>query len=498
MSAIPVLDRRLGQPGWLALSCLAALLVGAVVGIAGPLPVVALTVGIVTLLGVVGAPGVMLGAYLLIPYYKGALQPYVPIDLTVLLALANASQVLFLVFDRRPRRVDAVSLAMWLGLGFLVLAGVLYAPDQSLAFSKAMGYWALVVMPIVPAAVRVGTDRRYLSQLLWAIFAMGVLTVILGVAELSVSSRLTVLGMNTIQVARAALLAPVVGIGYIIAQRRSWASAVTIISVPAALIVAIASGSRGPLVMVAVLAIAGVVRYFSAARIGKWRVALAGTGLVLLVATVLMVVGPSLPALSLARFTSLVAFVQGSPGGYSVAGGETSAAARVVLFQFAIQLWSQHPLVGVGTSGFQALSGPALGAAADVYPHNAMLQIAAELGLLGLAIFVPLVAIALFRRFPQGPAASTIRLLVAFHLLNAMVSGDIFTDRETLGLLLLALVVATAPALAANHDTAAERTDGLHGQSDPDHLACRAVARPEHSAKGRPHPSPDLREAPQA
>ncbi len=118
------------------------------------------------------------------------------------------------------------------------------------------------------------------------------------------------------------------------------------------------------------------------------------------------------------------------------------------LFAYAGELWSHSPLIGAGTGGFQTLSPRALGAAADAYPHNAVLQFAAEHGLLGVALFLVLVSIALLRRLPGRLTGPTVRAVFAFFLLNAMVSGDIFTDRETLGLMLLVLTIEAPRVIA--------------------------------------------------
>jgi O-antigen ligase len=180
----------------------------------------------------------------------------------------------------------------------------------------------------------------------------------------------------------------------------------------------------------------------------------------LLIVGAIAVAGPSLPALSVTRFASLLEFVQTSDASIPGAGGETSAAARIVLFQFAIHLWTLSPLIGTGTAGFQVLSGSSLGPYADVYPHNALLQVSAEHGLLGLALFVAVVCVGLLRRLPPGRTSLTLRVLFAFSLLNAMVSGDIFTDRETLGLLMLILAFEV-PVVASSRSVASRDPDSV-------------------------------------
>ena len=55
-----------------------------------------------------------------------------------------------------------------------------------------------------------------------------------------------------------------------------------------------------------------------------------------------------------------------------------------------------------------------------------------------------MIILALTRRLPYGAAGTALRFLFLFFLLNTMVSGDIFTDRETWGMMMLLLMLAPA------------------------------------------------------
>jgi O-antigen ligase len=452
MTTILLGGHRPGSAGWAVLALSSATAAAIAVAIAGPIVAVALVVGLLALVVAIAAPGILFASYLLIAFYKGALQEFSPIDITVFLALANTAQAIPVILDPRHRVVSRVGVALWLSLGLMVVGGVLYAPDQSLALGRAVTYWALVILAIVPAALRVGAEPRYVNQFVWAFFGMGIVTVVLGLVELSSSDRLVVLGMNTVQVGRAALLVPLLGITWVLPQRRPLASVVTLVLIPASLLVAIASGSRGPLIVFLLIGVVGVTRHLARPHAVRWQQMGAVAALALASVVIVSVAAPNLPSLSLERFANLAEFVQGSVSSDAgVPGGDTSAAARVQLYQFAVQTFEQRPLVGAGTAGFEALSPAALGPAADTYPHNAILQVAAEFGLLGLGLFLGVAAIGLGRRLPGRCTGVAVRAIFVFSLFNAMVSGDIFNDRETLGVLLLILAIeaprsVTAPA----------------------------------------------------
>jgi hypothetical protein len=174
-------------------------------------------------------------------------------------------------------------------------------------------------------------------------------------------------------------------------------------------------------------------------------------GLVASVAAVSIIVlslaAAFVPAQSLQRFVRFGDFVQGALSGNTTASsGDTSAQARLTLFGLAVTMFEERPILGSGTASYEALSPRFLGAgAADQYPHNAILQLAAEFGLLGVALFAGLTMLALFRRLPLGSEWGAVRATFLFFLLNAMVTGDVFEDRLLWGLLMLVLLAEVAP-----------------------------------------------------
>ena len=260
-----------------------------------------------------------------------------------------------------------------------------------------MSFWALVLLPTFPAALRVSSDPRYVRQFLWAFFGMGTVVVVIGLTQWPSTERLVVLGANTIGVARAALLVPLVGLTFILAERRLLWRAATIILLPCALVVTFAAGSAGPLlallVLGGILAALGAVRYLLQPRsVEPHRVALTA-GAVLASIAIISLAASELPEQSIERFTHLGTFVQGGlSGDPSVSAADPSSGARVILFGLAFSLFEQQPILGVGTAGFEALSPRYLGPLqADAYPHNAVLQFAAEYGLIGLTLFLSLV-----------------------------------------------------------------------------------------------------------
>ncbi len=443
-------DRPAAAQRWSRLTlCAAVPAVSVVLAIAtGPLGIVA-AVGAASIpvLAAV-APGIPLAAYVLIPFYKGAVQSYSPIDITIVLAAINALQLIPLAMDRRPRRVSRVGVALWAGTALLVLGGILYAPDQNLALNRATGFWALVFLPTLPAAARVASSPRYVRQFLWTILGMGCLMTIVGLGALAGAhttggAPLEVLGTSTISVGRAALLVPLLGVVFALREGQPLARVTTAMLAPAALLVALASGSRGPLLFLVIMAGLGLAWHLARRRAIQWRHVSLIAGLALASLLVVSLAATLLPGQSLQRFTRFGAFVQSVfSADTTTYGGDTSSEARVTLFGLAVTLFEQKPIAGSGTASYEALSPRYLGpSAADQYPHNSVLQIGAEFGLIGLALFAGLVALALTRGLPTTGPSGAVRVTFVFFLLNSLVSGDVFQDRMLWVLALLLLLV---------------------------------------------------------
>jgi O-antigen ligase len=406
---------------------------------------------VAALVAAVYLPGVVLALFFLIPVYKAAVQPLSPIDITVVLALLNLLQVVALLWGRRARRISTAGLALWICMALLVLAAVLWSPDRSVALGRAVTVWALLFVPVVPAALRVGSDERYLRQVVWTFFAVGLVTVLLGVSSLSSTERLTVLDANTIQTARVALLVPLLAV-LVLAfprERPTVLRALAVVLSLGAVIVALATGSRGPLVALILIGVIGALRILVNGSAVDRRFVGAIAAVAIASAMIIASGAVSLPGLSTERYQGLGEFFSDVARDSSTGTEDTSIGVRTVLFGFAIELFQQNPIAGAGTAGYPTLSPRELGSLeAGAYPHNAALQIAAEYGLAGLAIMGSLVLLALTRSLPSGVYARAVRLLFVYYLLNSMVSADVFDDRATWGLMMLILLIDAQPRLA--------------------------------------------------
>nr|WP_277987102.1 O-antigen ligase family protein [Microbacterium esteraromaticum] len=172
--------------------------------------------------------------------------------------------------------------------------------------------------------------------------------------------------------------------------------------------VAVMTGSRGPAIAAA---LSLVIAVSMAPMFGRRRVrTLVGVG-ALGAVTVLVVASEGN-----AGFNRILSFLNGE--------SDTSSGARTLLWESAWQGLIQHPL-GQGWGSFAPLGG------ANLYPHNLLLEIGYELGVIPAAvtIIVIVAAVAAAARRATDVSETAFFALLMFSIFNAMVSSDVNGSR---------------------------------------------------------------------
>ncbi|MBC7344231.1 MAG: O-antigen ligase family protein [Clostridia bacterium] len=186
---------------------------------------------------------------------------------------------------------------------------------------------------------------------------------------------------------------------------------------------ALSAGARGPvlaLIFSILLFFALSVRGFPRLRIERFSLRLGVAAFFICI--VLAAMGQELfPTLA---FRSEIALTEGG----------TSVMTRLSLYRAAIELWANSPIWGNGTGQFGiAVAGEDI----RLYPHNIVLELGAEVGLIGVLVFATMILVAFAKplitlRAQKGLAKIATRyLLVAccFALMNALLSGDVNDNR---------------------------------------------------------------------
>jgi O-antigen ligase len=106
-----------------------------------------------------------------------------------------------------------------------------------------------------------------------------------------------------------------------------------------------------------------------------------------------------------------------------------TAGRRLTLYRWALGMFAEKPLTGWGLGGWSYY---VLDRDVPAYPHNLVLEIAAEEGVVGLAALGTLllcVVLSMRRIWRSSPDLSFIAPVFTFSLLATMTSGDINVNR---------------------------------------------------------------------
>jgi O-antigen ligase len=208
-----------------------------------------------------------------------------------------------------------------------------------------------------------------------------------------------------------------IGIYLLLTVRSSTTRLLLALSVPVLAIALVAAGSRGPVVGV----MAGLV-VFAALTVssrGARRRLLSLAGAVLGSVIVVPIVVPQ-------------AAVSRSLEIFAVSGGGLSSNGRTGLWGDAVSTFASHTFMGIGTGGFSAVQ------VAEAYPHSLLLEVASELGVVGLALVTAMVVgivVRLITSWRQAAAdeqrldTALILALFSTGFVNALFSGALPDNR---------------------------------------------------------------------
>jgi O-antigen ligase len=350
------------------------------------------------------------------------------VDLRVI-GLAAAVAVLAIDLARRPRAQLAHRAEGWLVLATLFflyqVASGLWAPASARAGEKALDVVLMAVLAVafyLYALGAPGTVTRLTFLLFFitaVVFALGALLL----AGPGVQGRYAAFGGGPNVFVRIELL----GVISAVALYRFTGRIITLLAVPLFLFAALLSGSRAGLLAGAVVGAAALVR-------GWRRLTFAPT---VLVAAALAAVAGVVLALAPPAVTGLFQerFVEQTVEQRYVSG-------RTDIWAEAARLAVEHPALGAGLDGFYGL----VGRVQEVeYPHNYVLGVAAEGGLVGLALLSASVVlwVRTIRSGGGHPTETGFAVAAAAYVaLSSLFSGDYYDAR--LAWLFAAMAAAAA------------------------------------------------------
>lgn len=353
---------------------------------------------------------------------------WIPVDLTLLLLVGTVVYAAPIIAARQGRATEGTYAFLALFAVFLIYAtaSLTWTPGRDYARAKAAYLWAVVFWPMLVSSIIIADDSRRLSRFLGVMavmsLALGILIVIIFVRDRS-STFIRVLGGQYLGAGR------MLGVGALLfyfrvmfgRTRRTVAANLVVFLVLAALQLVV--GGRGPLIA---LILSLPIPFAFGVRVEKNDIRLRRFALAVL--AVLLVVGAALVYLVAANpdlFTLRRILLL-----FSNDIGE-SASTRLTHYARAFAAWKEHPLFGWGLGSYPIIIGTA-----DVkaHPHNLVLEVLCELGLVGLALLA-IAAVGSLRwgvriiRITGSEHAIEIVTLLVFGVLNAMISNDITENR---------------------------------------------------------------------
>jgi O-antigen ligase len=349
------------------------------------------------------------------------LQDVLPVDY-LLVCLAICGLVGLYRLRTVGRRASAlIPLGLFLAgssIGYLSSSNSPYALNKYLTF---------VMVCLVAAAIATLKDQSRVSRpfmvcLLVVGAASSVLLLTLGAP--TATGRFSLFDLNPIGLARATGLSLVIAVSLLIGMPRSRWRAGTLslwmVVGTVGLIATVSTGSRGPLLssVVALICVAAVAF--------RSR----GSGVVSLILLV---------AFALVAYRAVLSF--GGSGLDRLESGVESG--RSDLYAQTWEIISEQPVLGIGWGNFPLYIFDYASDDGTLYPHNILLEIWMEGGLLALLGFIALSSFALVRTYKaakKSPWALATLAVLVYALMNALFSSDVVGNRLMWVLLVIGLL----------------------------------------------------------
>ena len=331
--------------------------------------------------------GVCVGLILTMPAIRALLVMTTGRIVTSLLVLLlSLVGIIWTITTRRVNRPGMSSLMIVL-VGLLLIGGIAFRSQGDAAGSQLAESFLMVLPPIALCLTSKIDWRGIVDGVLLGAVVLLALVVVGG---FYLEGRLVVGGENPIWIARVAAL------GGLAACLRLGVHNLIRLGVLLPMVAIVwESGSRAPFLALLVTALVG-----GALAVRRRRV-------------VVVLVSVAAVSLLLAQASSVVTgleFWNGRP---------ESIAERDLLWRSTVDVWWQNPLFGIGRTldgaGILGLS----------YPHNFVLELLAQSGVIGGGAFLVLLAVACFR---SGPMQLKLMLLCAVSF--SLFSGSIWTNYE--------------------------------------------------------------------
>lgn len=327
-------------------------------------------------------------------------------------------------------------------LGLWMLVSLIWAPFGAYGPIKT-AYTLTYTLWSISGAVLIAQDRARVTRFLAASVAMAawfaVEQLLFGMSTQRLSASAT-LGSDYLGYSGAIGFGILVLVGVAALARSSPLGRLASLAAVGPMLIAIVkSGGRGPMLgllpAVMVFPACGSVAVDWARRTARIRQTPALTAVLLIVGSAVYLAGVSRSAAheeyrALERLQHLQ--------------GDATLGERLPLFRAAVRMWLERPVTGWGAGSY-----PVVSRTGFQYPHNALLEVLAELGLVGACLYLTLVLVPTRRLLslgglPDDPLRVTVLSLLVYVLLQSIKSYDLCGNR----IVYITLALATMPPRA--------------------------------------------------
>lgn len=356
---------------------------------------------------------------------------WVPVDLTALFFVLSVISGLIIMAKRgfAFKKKPLVLVLLYVAFAGYVLLSYLWTPGKVYSTQKMLYILTLVLWALSAPALVISVDSNRLKRLgiIYVLFSS--IVAIEALTHYFMADQhgfITVFGSNYLG------LGCVIGLAFLLlfAYFMFWARNVywklfTIAIASLYLWLLLVAGGRGPLLATI---LSGLVPLIFAIHLNLKKKTVRARNYVLPMLIMVIV------AISLFVYLAETGHITQTYSRLLIltqAGMGDSAGARLQHYVHAIEYWKQAPIFGYGIGSWPIING-------DIdmrgYPHNIILEILVELGLIGALIFFTLIIYALLILAPvksigDEPIKLILLMLMVYMLLNSMVSGDIPDNR---------------------------------------------------------------------
>ncbi|WP_433380708.1 O-antigen ligase family protein [Actinoplanes sp. CA-142083] len=351
------------------------------------------------------------------------------VDLRVI-GLAAALAVLVVDIARRPRiavgqeRREGWLIATVLFFLYQIASG-LWAPSAARVGPQTLDLVLMAALTVAFYLYAIGDPESVVRTTFWLFYAAGI---VFALAAIFINGpgeqgRYSAFGGGPNVFVRIQILGIIAAIALYLHYRRLWILG----AVPLFLLAAVLSGSRAGLLAGAAVGAAALLRLRH--RLRAAPVVAAGVGLVVAAGIAWQFAPPAFTSLFQERFVEQT--VQ-----------DHYLSDRTSIWQAAGKLAVDHPVLGTGLDGFYGTIGVNQGVE---YPHNYLLGVAAEGGLIGIGLLIT--AIVLWAGTIRGHRGTGFAASAAvFVALSSLFSGDYYDARLAWLFAALAAAAAVVPS----------------------------------------------------